>query len=84
MVHTTASVICQLEDSDYRGHSMAMLRRIADVLGHEVIVRFVKRNPDGTSPIPGPQRDRSRQGIQMATARPSKAGKVVAKKGGRT
>ncbi|HLE62902.1 MAG TPA: helix-turn-helix transcriptional regulator [Pyrinomonadaceae bacterium] len=28
-VGTTASVICRLEDADYEGHSLAMLRRIA-------------------------------------------------------
>ena len=30
---TTASVVCRLEDADYEGHSLAMLRRIAEVLG---------------------------------------------------
>jgi DNA-binding XRE family transcriptional regulator len=29
LVGTTASVICRLEDADYEGHSLAMLRRIA-------------------------------------------------------
>ena len=29
IIGTTASVICRLEDSDYEGHSLAMLRRIA-------------------------------------------------------
>jgi len=29
---TTASVVCRLEDADYEGHSLAMLRRIAEVL----------------------------------------------------
>ena len=32
-VGTTASVICRLEDADYQGHSLAMLRRIAAALG---------------------------------------------------
>jgi len=40
-VGTTASVICRLEDADYDGHSMAMLRRIAAAVGHRVEVRFV-------------------------------------------
>jgi len=31
-VGTTASVICRLEDADYEGHSLAMLRRIAAAL----------------------------------------------------
>ncbi len=32
LIGTTASVICRLEDADYEGHSLAMLRRIAGVL----------------------------------------------------
>jgi len=40
-VGTTASVICRLEDGSYEGHSMAMLRRVADGLGQRVEVRFV-------------------------------------------
>ncbi len=38
---TTASVICRLEDAEYEGHSMAMLRRIARAVGKRVEVRFV-------------------------------------------
>ena len=37
---TTASVICKLEDADYEGHSLSMLRRIAAALGYQVEVRF--------------------------------------------
>lgn len=40
-VGTTASVICRLEDADYEGHSLAMLRRIAEALGKRVEIRFV-------------------------------------------
>jgi ribosome-binding protein aMBF1 (putative translation factor) len=40
-VGTTASVISRLEDADYEGHSMAMLRRIAAAVGQRVEVRFV-------------------------------------------
>ena len=29
MVGTTASMICRLEDADYEGHSLAILRRVA-------------------------------------------------------
>jgi transcriptional regulator with XRE-family HTH domain len=39
-VGTTASVICRLEDADYTGHSLAMLRRIAAALGRTVEIRF--------------------------------------------
>jgi DNA-binding XRE family transcriptional regulator len=41
LVGTTASVICRLEDDDYDGHSVAMLRRIAGALEARVEVRFV-------------------------------------------
>jgi ribosome-binding protein aMBF1 (putative translation factor) len=40
-VGTTASVICRLEDADYQGHSLSMLRRIATALGREVKIVFV-------------------------------------------
>ena len=40
-VGTTASVICRLEDADYEGHSLSMLRRIATALGREVRIVFV-------------------------------------------
>lgn len=40
-VGTTASVICRLEDADYDGHSLAMLRRVAAAVGKRVEVRFV-------------------------------------------
>ena len=32
VVGTTPSVICRLEDADYEGHSLTMLRRIAAAL----------------------------------------------------
>ena len=40
-VGTTASVICRLEDADYEGHSLAMLRRIATALNRRIEIRFV-------------------------------------------
>ncbi len=40
LVGTTASVICRLEDADYEGHSVAMLRRIAAALNYVVEIRF--------------------------------------------
>jgi DNA-binding XRE family transcriptional regulator len=44
MVGTTTSVICRLEDADYQGHSLAMLRRIANALNKRVELRFVNAN----------------------------------------
>ena len=39
-VGTTASVICRLEDADYDGHSLSMLRRVAAALGRRVTIVF--------------------------------------------
>ncbi len=51
LVGTTASVISRLEDADYDGHSLAMLRRIAAALDKRVEIRFVsnKRAPRSAS-----------------------------------
>lgn len=38
---TTASVICRLEDADYEGHSLAMLKRIANAVDRRVEIHFV-------------------------------------------
>ena len=41
LIGTTASVICRMEGAYYEGHSLAMLRRIADALNQRVEIRFV-------------------------------------------
>jgi len=43
LVGTTASVISRLEDSDYDGHSLKMLKRIAAAVNQRVEIRFVPR-----------------------------------------
>ena len=40
-VGTTKSVISRLEDADYDGHSLEMLRRIASALEKRVEIRFL-------------------------------------------
>ncbi|MGA7414408.1 MAG: helix-turn-helix domain-containing protein, partial [Bryobacteraceae bacterium] len=40
-VGTSASAICRLEDADYQGHSLYMLKRIAQALDQRVEIRFV-------------------------------------------
>ncbi len=40
-VGTTQSVIARLEDADYEGHSLRMLRRIAEALGARLSVHLV-------------------------------------------
>jgi ribosome-binding protein aMBF1 (putative translation factor) len=42
-VGTTQSVISRLEDADYDGHSLDMLRRIAAALENRVEIRFIPR-----------------------------------------
>ncbi len=39
-IGTTPSVISRLEDVDYGGHSLSMLRRVAWALGRDVEIRF--------------------------------------------
>lgn len=41
LIGSTASVICRLEDADYEGHSLAMLRRVAGALNQRVEIRFI-------------------------------------------
>ena len=46
-VGTTQSVISQLEDADYEGHSLTMLRRVARALHRRVEIRMVPEDTDG-------------------------------------
>lgn len=43
---TTQQVISQLEDADYQGHSMSMLRRIAAALDSRIEIRLVPNSPE--------------------------------------
>ncbi len=43
LVGTTASVISRLEDSEYQGHSLTMLKRIAAAVNKRVEIRFVPK-----------------------------------------
>lgn len=53
LVGTTPSVISRLEDADYEGHSLSMLRRIAAALRKRVEIRFLPlRGPDASIPNP--------------------------------
>ncbi|HEX7878350.1 MAG TPA: helix-turn-helix transcriptional regulator [Candidatus Eisenbacteria bacterium] len=42
-IGTSPSVISRLEDADYSGHSLALLRRIAEALDRQLEVQFVPR-----------------------------------------
>ena len=43
---TTQQVISQLEDADYQGHSLSMLRRIAAALNSRVEIRLIPNRKD--------------------------------------
>ena len=49
-VGTSHSVISRIEDGDYQGHSLALLRRVAAALGKRVEIRFVDESSTGTRP----------------------------------
>lgn len=49
-VGTTQSVISQLEDAEYDGHSLSMLRRVAAAMQSHVEVRIV---PNDIEPVTG-------------------------------
>ncbi len=46
LVGTTQSVISRLEDADYNGHSLAMLRKIGAAFQQRVLVQFVPESAD--------------------------------------
>jgi len=48
LIGTGQSVISQLEDSDYEGHSLSMLRRVAEALGSRIEFRIV---PNASQPV---------------------------------
>ena len=47
LVGTTQSVISRLEDSDYEGHSLSMLHRIAEALQKKLTVEMTAKDPVG-------------------------------------
>ena len=66
-VGTSASAICRLEASDYEGHSLYLLKRIAAALDRRIEIRFVpvRRNQLKTAcslrPLRQPNRDQLRR-----------------------
>ncbi len=49
LIETTQSVVSRLEDADYEGHSLSMLRRIAKALDKKLTVLMTARDPKGRS-----------------------------------
>jgi len=46
LIGTTQSVISRLEDSDYEGHSLSMLDKIARALNKQVKINVVEANSE--------------------------------------
>ena len=79
-VGTTASVICRLEDAEYEGHSLSMLRRVAAAVNKRVVITF---EPLGAVPSRGtPAAARKAAVVKKAfkATAPKKATKIVAPK----
>src|SRR4029078_2552255 len=69
---TRQSVISRIEDSDYHGHSLGLLPRIAYAMGLEVEIRFSKRRrvfgPPAVQPNLGRSSTRRRANAQDTPA----------------
>jgi len=65
LARTTPSVISRLEDADYEGHSLSMLRRLATALNRQVEVSFVPP-PRASSAEPKPRKRASAPGRRAA------------------
>ncbi len=50
-VGTSKSAICRLEDADYEGHSLSMLKRIAEALDKRIEIRFLLYFPQSKNPL---------------------------------
>ena len=68
-IGTSQSVIARLEDADYKGHSLSMLRRIADALDLAVDINLRPKQKNTYRPVfveaPAPV------AIKFVTQRPS-------------
>ena len=49
LIGTKQPVISQLENADYQGHSLSMLKRIADALDQRLEIRFVAKGAEPES-----------------------------------
>ncbi len=73
-VGTTQSVISRIEDADYRGHSLNMLKRIADALGRRLELNLTDEG------LPKPVRRRPAKAGQRPTTKGSPSQKVASKR----
>ena len=52
LIDSQQSVISRIEDADYDGHSLGLLKRIADALGRKLRVEFYEGGTDGPTSVP--------------------------------
>jgi transcriptional regulator with XRE-family HTH domain len=71
-IGTTASAISRVESADYRGHSLAMLRRIAGAVGRKVAILFLPENKKAEPSARAA--NRSRKKVVKKRSGPRKAG----------
>jgi ribosome-binding protein aMBF1 (putative translation factor) len=70
---TQQSVISRIEDADYEGHSLSLLKRIAEALGHTLRVEFcaLPYGVNGTAKARGGKRvitkPKRKKGAKLAT-----------------
>jgi transcriptional regulator with XRE-family HTH domain len=66
---TTQSVISRIEDADYEGHSLGLLKRIADALGKKLTITFSDPEPvpTQTTEAASPSVQYHRTGINRIT-----------------
>jgi transcriptional regulator with XRE-family HTH domain len=82
-LNTSQQQISRLESINYEGHSLSMLRRIAEVLDSKVVVRFEKNKEPASVHEPKATYKPRRKAAAKKTASPTigkKAPKPIAKK----
>jgi transcriptional regulator with XRE-family HTH domain len=52
LVNTSQSAIARLENPDYKGYSIATLRKVADAVGLELVVSFREKGVESNKKIP--------------------------------
>lgn len=51
LIGTKQPVVSQLENADYEGHSLSMLKKIGDALGQRIEIRFVPNDAEAEQAV---------------------------------
>ncbi len=51
LIGTKQPVVSQLENADYEGHSLSMLKKIGDALGQRIEIRFVPNDAEAEKAV---------------------------------